>query len=94
LRGEVEVFDAPWCGEVREPEPARVTSSFGGVDLDAQQLLEERGVRLFRFRRRIQRCGERLSRRREVQVCEMASELLIDRVAGHHAPAVASIMRW
>ena len=44
LGGEVEVFELPGGGEVREPHAAGPPSLFGGFDLDPQELLEEVGM--------------------------------------------------
>jgi hypothetical protein len=90
---EVEVLDPPRGWEVREPQPACVSSGFGGVDLDVEEPGQELGVAQLLFRRGVELAGQRFGRGGEFEVGEVGSELLVDGVGAAHPTSSPSIRR-
>ena len=95
LGGEVEVFELPGGGEVREPHPGVPATLLGGFDLDPEQPLEELGmtdagsVGLVKVGWQGLGCGCQL------EVGKMAAELLVERVWAHRRLRFCwSMCRW
>ena len=93
LGAEVEVFDAPGGGEVREAHPSGEAAGLGGVDLDCEELLEELGVGVFVAGCGIERGGQGLCGRGQLEVGEMGSQLLVEAVFGAHDAAWGWVRR-
>jgi hypothetical protein len=99
---EVEVLQPPGGGEGGKPQPAGVAAGFGGVDLDGEQALQERGVAELLGVGMIEGGGQRLGGGVQAQVVQVASELLVGRAGrcrgggggwgrgGHWWPPLAS----
>jgi hypothetical protein len=76
---EVEVFQPPGRGEGGEAQAAGVAAGLGGLDLDRQQALQERGVAELLGVGVVDGGGQRFGGGVQAQVVEVASELLVGR---------------
>ena len=83
LSGEVEVVELPGAGQVSEPHPGRPAAGFGGFDLDPEQAFEELGVADVASVGGFEMAGQRFGCGRQLEVGEMGSQLLVDRVFAH-----------
>ena len=83
LGGEVEVVELPGGGEVSEPYPGVPSACLGGFDLDPEQPFQELGVADVAVVGVFEVAGERLGGCGQLEVGEMPSELLVDRVSAH-----------
>jgi hypothetical protein len=83
LRVEVELLERLVRGELREPHPPVEASLLARGDLDLEEVVQELGVAgLVSLGCLESRC-ELVGHGGELEVGEMAAELLVDRVGAH-----------
>src|SRR5487761_669092 len=91
---EVEVVEGPGRRQAGEAESTLEPSLLGSLDLDSEELGEERGVRELGFLRVIECRGQRLRCGVEAQVGELSAQLLVEAgVCAHGLTPTSSAYR-
>ena len=77
------VVELPGAGQVSEPYPGVPSACLGGFDLNPEQPFQELGMADVAAVGGVEVAGERLSGCGQLEIGEMTSELLVDRVSAH-----------
>jgi hypothetical protein len=85
LRGEVELLQRLGRREPGEPHPAGETALLGRLHLDVEQVVQELRVPRLVLLRLLERGGELLGHRGQLQIGEMAAKVLVAGVLVHRA---------